>query len=145
MQKNKYMENLFLIVAYVLGTRAIGLNNKLLWTNLTADMRHFVRVTKGSVVIVGRTTNETFTRQLIGRDIIIVTSDPHYWPKNYEVTDPERIHVCTSIEAAIELAQRIADGRNIFIIGGEQIYAEILYTESHEAVRDYCDRSGSRS
>jgi dihydrofolate reductase len=121
------VENLFMIVAYVLSTRAIGYKNKSLWNILKADMRNFVRITKGSVVIVGRVTDETFTKQLFGRDIIIVTSDPHYWPKNYEVTDPLKIHIRPSLEAAYELAQEIANGRNIFIIGGEQIYTEALY------------------
>jgi len=130
------MENLYLIVAYVLGTRAIGINGDLLWNLLKPDMRNFVAVTKGGILIVGRKTNDSFRKQLPGRHVIVVTNDLEYQPK-YEVTNKSKIWKRHSIEDGLALAEILVDdvhegeqNRKIFIAGGEQIYKQFLESSS---------------
>jgi dihydrofolate reductase len=124
------MKNLYLIVAYVQGTRAIGLSNKPLWKNLKADMQNFVQLTRGHIIIVGSVTFKTFGKPLQNRLNIIVTRDRSYVPPG--VTDENRhlVYVCHSLEEAVGYAQMVADGRKVYIAGGEQIYTEVLYTPS---------------
>jgi dihydrofolate reductase len=121
------MENLYLIVAYVLGTKAIGFKNKSLWDFLKDDMQNFVRLTKGNILIVGSVTFETFGGPFKNRLTIIVTRNRNYVPSG--ITDENRhlVYICYSLEEAVGYAQMVADGRRIYIAGGEQIYTEVLY------------------
>ena len=54
--------------------REIGKDNKLLW-NLKDDMKHFVNVTKGKNVVMGRKTFDSFpNRPLKGRNNYVLSN-----------------------------------------------------------------------
>lgn len=53
---------------------AIGKDNKLLW-NLKDDMKHFVKITKGRTVVMGRKTFESLPNgPLKGRENIVISN-----------------------------------------------------------------------
>jgi Dihydrofolate reductase len=101
---------------------AIGCNNKLL-TSIPADMKFFRETTTGKVVVMGRRTLESFPsgQPLKNRTNIVLTSD-----KQCEVKDAIVVH---TIEALRELLKGY-NSEDIFIIGGESVYRQML---------PYCD------
>ena len=101
---------------------AIGNGNKLL-VSIPQDMKFFRETTMGKVVVMGRKTLETFPggQPLKKRTNIVITSD-----KNYSVKDAIVVH---SIEEALEELKKYDDDE-IFVIGGESIYRQML---------PYCD------
>jgi len=101
---------------------AIGCNNKLL-TSIPADMKFFRETTMGKVVVMGRRTLESFPsgQPLKNRTNIVLTSD-----KQCEVKDAIVVH---TIEALQELLKGY-NSEDIFIIGGESVYRQML---------PYCD------
>jgi dihydrofolate reductase len=116
-----------IIVAHDLGF-VIGKDGGMPGWKLPLDMKIFKERTTGHIVIMGRKTFESFPekyRPLPGRINIIISRDKNYQP----VPTNEDTYVCTSYEAAIELAEKLAlpDNKKIFIIGGGEIYREALY------------------
>ena len=101
---------------------AIGKDGSLL-TRIPADQRYFRAMTEGSVVIMGRKTLESFPggRPLKNRVNIVITRNPDY--------RPDGVTVVGSVEKAAQEALRYA-GREVFVIGGGEIYREML---------PYCD------
>lgn len=97
---------------------AIGLKNKLL-VSIPADMKFFRETTMGKVVVMGRKTLESFPggQPLKKRTNIVLTSD-----KNYQVKDAI---VVNSIEALLEELKNY-DEEEIYVIGGESIYRQLL-------------------
>ena len=87
------------------------------------DLKHFREETTGKVVVLGRKTLETFPQgmPLKNRINIILSKDP-----NYQVKDAIVVH---SIEELLEELKKY-DEENIYIIGGESIYRQML---------PYCD------
>ena len=107
-----------LIVA-IAKNNAIGKDNNLLW-HLPADMKFFKETTTGHCIITGRKNYESIPskyRPLKDRTNIVVTRSLDYKEDNWAV--------CNSIEAAIELAKSIGE-KEVFVIGGGQIYQECL-------------------
>ncbi|MBX2817472.1 MAG: dihydrofolate reductase [Saprospiraceae bacterium] len=99
------------IAAYA-NNRAIGKGNDLPW-HLPADMKYFMRTTKGHHVIMGRKTYQSMGRPLSKRTNIVITRDPFF------VADG------TIVVHTIEEALSVADGHHeqeVFIIGGGEIY-----------------------
>lgn len=82
-----------------------------------ADMRHFVRCTKGHTVIMGRKTLMSFPggRPLRDRRNIVLTRDASF--------SPEGVEVAASVEAALAL---IADGEEAWVVGGAEVYRQML-------------------
>lgn len=97
---------------------AIGLGNKLL-VSIPADMKFFRQTTTGKVVVMGRKTLESFPggQPLKNRTNIVITRDANYKVK-------EGIVVST-IEEALEELKKYKD-EDIFVIGGESIYRQML-------------------
>ena len=97
---------------------AIGLGNKLL-VSIPADMKFFRQTTTGKVVVMGRKTLESFTggQPLKNRTNIVITRDA-----NYKVKDGI---VVSTIEEALEELKKYND-EDIFVIGGESIYRQML-------------------
>ena len=98
----------------------IGKNNDLIW-HLPADMRFFTQTTKGHIVIMGRRNWDSIPlkfRPLSERINVVVTRNPDF--------KDEGCVVFHSIEAAIEHYQKTDATRDIFIIGGGQIYNHSL-------------------
>ena len=97
---------------------AIGKDNKLL-VSIPQDMKFFRETTMGGVVVMGRKTLETFPggQPLKKRTNIVITRD-----KNYSVKDAIAVH---SVEEAVEELKKY-DGEDIYVIGGESIYRQML-------------------
>jgi dihydrofolate reductase len=91
----------------------IGIRNTLPW-RLPEDLAFFKRTTTGHPVIMGRKTFESIGRPLPNRRNIVVTRDA-----GWRTDGAETAH---SVEQAIALAGE----EEIFVIGGAQIYREIL-------------------
>lgn len=101
------------MIAAVAKNNAIGRGNKLLW-RLRDDMQMFVRTTTGHPVLMGRKTFESLKGPLPKRQNIVITRRQDY--------KPDGVDVAHSIEEAIYIAQ----GEELFIIGGGIIYQEAM-------------------
>lgn len=99
-----------LIVAHGLN-REIGLNNELLW-KLPVDMKHFKETTTGKTVVMGRNTFNSIGKPLPNRQNIVLSAKGPI----------EGVTVLDSIESILSMAK----DREIFIIGGEQVYKAFL-------------------
>ena len=115
------------IVAAIGKNRELGAKNKLLW-HIPEDMERFKRLTTGKVVVMGRKTYESIPekfRPLPNRINIVVTRDLNYFTRdeNYQINN-KNVFVSHSIEDAITKAKEF--NKEIFIIGGAQIYKESL-------------------
>ena len=102
------------VIAAIATNNALGKDNDLIWY-LPADLKRFKKVTTGHYIIMGRNTFESIGKPLPNRTTIIITRN-----KNYS---KEGCLTAASIEEAIELAKEEAQ---LFIIGGAQIYKEIM-------------------
>lgn len=102
----------------------IGVNGKLPW-HLPGDLAHFRELTTGHVVIAGSSTQESIVEQLghpLPRRITIVVSRSARSTHGSVVT-------CHSPELALMTSHAIeafAGGDQVFVIGGAQIYAQLL-------------------
>lgn len=106
-------------IAAVAENGVIGNKGQLPW-NLPDDMRFFQRTTLHHHVITGRKNYESIPpkyRPLRDRVNIVVTRTQGYQAPG--------AWVCASLEAAIDIA-RVAEQKEVFIIGGGQLYAEAL-------------------
>lgn len=90
----------------------IGKKNQLLF-RISADLKRFKALTMGHPIIMGRKTYQSIGRVLPGRTNIIVT-------RNADFNVPGA-KVVNSLNAALKLA-KILDDREIFIIGGGEIF-----------------------
>ena len=97
--------------------RGIGIDGRIPW-HLSDDLRLFKRLTMGHTLIQGRVTWESIGRPLPGRRMVVLTRQ-----EDYRV--PEGVAVCSSLDAALELARRAGD-EEAFIGGGEGVYREAL-------------------
>jgi dihydrofolate reductase len=102
------------MIAAMARGRVIGANGSLPW-RLPADMRHFVRTTRGKPVIMGRRNYEDIGGPLPKRQNIVVTRRAGYVAPGCRVVD----HPDAAIEAAGEAEEPM-------IIGGQQIYEAFL-------------------
>jgi dihydrofolate reductase len=97
----------------------IGKDNHLLW-RLPNDMRFFKNTTWAMPVIMGRKTFESFSgSELPGRFNIVVTRQKEL--KNRS----DKVKIADNLNGAIALAKE-TDCKEIFVIGGGQIYAESM-------------------
>lgn len=94
----------------------IGKNNKLLW-HLPQDLKYFKNVTWAMPVIMGRKTFESLGKPLNGRYNIVITRQ-----KNWK---PEGVVVVSDLQAAYKAAEA-ADTREVFVLGGGEIYAQAI-------------------
>lgn len=107
------MTQISLIVAYA-NQRVIGKNNRMPW-HLPEDLAHFKRTTLGAPVIMGRKTWEAIGKPLPGRRNIVISRNP-----NLSLNDAVVTH---SLSEALSYCK---DVKEVFIIGGAQIYAQAL-------------------
>ena len=108
---------------------AIGKNNKMLW-HLPNDFKYFKQNTIGHSIIMGRKTFESIGKPLPERRNIVLTRDMNY--RNDEVD------VANSVQEVLNYCR---DEREIFILGGADIYKQtlpladrILLTRVHSAL-----------
>lgn len=104
------------IIAAVAENNVIGNAGELPWY-IPEDLKHFREITTGHVVIMGRKTWESILarlgKPLPGRTCVVLTKQVAY-----EV--PKGVSVFTNLEEALVKYSE----KNLFIIGGAQLYAE---------------------
>lgn len=94
--------------------RVIGRGQELPW-RLPADMRHFVCLTRGKPIVMGRRCHEAIGRALPGRQNIVLSQNRVFRAPGCTV-----VH---GLETALALAAGVPE---IMVIGGEQIYRLFL-------------------
>lgn len=100
------------IIVAVAQNGAIGKNNELIW-RLSDDLKLFKTRTVGNTVIMGRKTYDSIGRPLPNRTNIVISRSK---------IKIEGISVVNSLKEALDEAENLNPGKEIFIIGGEQIY-----------------------
>lgn len=110
-------KNALTLIAAVGRNRAIGKENRLLWS-LPEDMKFFKETTQGATVIMGRKTWESLPprfRPLPGRRNLVITRQQGY--------DAPGAEVFNDLPPAIQAAR---DDASVFVIGGAELYALAL-------------------
>ena len=106
---------LHLIVACA-ENRVIGRDGKLPW-RIPEDLKFFHDQTAGQIVVLGRVCFETWPRvALNGRRPVVITRNA--------ALARDGVHVAPSLAAALAIAETLPG--EIYICGGERIYAEAL-------------------
>ena len=116
-KKAKHKTNPVILIAGIQKDRGIGYQGKLLF-NLKEDMQHFVEATTGHTVVMGRKTWESIPkkfRPFSNRTNIVITRNKEYVAKGAIVVN--------KLYQALEQAP---NGKNIYIIGGGEIYKQAL-------------------
>jgi dihydrofolate reductase len=99
-------------IAAMSKNRVIGVDNDLPW-HLPADMKYFMRTTRGHHVVMGRKTFESMGVPLKARTNIVITRDLFYTASG--------ILVAHSLHEALEIAS-VNHENEVFVIGGSEIY-----------------------
>jgi dihydrofolate reductase len=106
------------IIAAIAQNGIIGKNGKLPW-NSDEEMKHFQETTKGSVVLVGRVTFESFGKPLKKRMNVVISS------KKKLADGYDNVVVYSDLDDAYNyLSEQDID--KVFICGGKNIYEEEL-------------------
>ena len=98
--------------------RVIGAENAMPW-HIPADLKFFREKTWGKPVIMGRKTFQSIGRALAGRVNIVIT-------RNKAFTAPGVITAPTPDHALKQAREKAPDAEEIMIIGGAQIYRQML-------------------
>jgi len=101
------------LIAAVGANRAIGRDNGMPW-HLPEDLAHFKATTLGHTLVMGRRTYDSIGRTLPGRTTVVVTRQAGW--------SGPGVLVAHSLEQALEMA----DGGEVFVAGGGEIYAQAL-------------------
>src|SRR5690606_25230163 len=102
--------------AYSKINKIIGNEGKIPWY-IPSDLKRFKKITEYNKIVMGRKTFESLNKKpLKNRDCYIVSNN-----LNYQV--PE---TCVVINSYYPIILNDIDGKEIFIIGGEQIYKMFL-------------------
>ncbi len=105
----------FKAIAAMSLNRAIGIENRIPW-HLPEDFKWFKQMTTGQVIVMGRKTYESIGKPLPNRTTIVLSRSGAPIPGVQVVADLTRI----------DPADPALAGRQIFICGGAQIYAQAL-------------------
>ena len=95
------------------GNRVIGRDGKLPW-HLPEDLKFFKRTTLGHPILMGRKTFDSIGRPLPGRKNIVLSRT---------MPPREGVEVIRDIS---ELPRVCGDAEKVFLIGGAQLFAELL-------------------
>ena len=104
------------IIAAIGKNREIGLNNDLIW-KISEDLQNFKKITMGKHLVLGRRTYQSIGKSLVGRKIIVLTSDPYFQAPGCKVA--------TSIDEAIFYAKQAGE-QELMICGGAKVYKDFL-------------------
>ena len=104
------------IIAAVGKNREIGLNNDLIW-KISEDLQNFKKITMGKHLVLGRKTYQSIGKALVGRKVIVLTSDPYFKAPGCKVA--------TSIDEAIFYAKQAGEDE-LMICGGAKVYKDFL-------------------
>jgi dihydrofolate reductase len=105
------------LICAVGNNREIGRGGDLVW-RISEDLKRFKRITMGHPMVMGRKTFESIGCALPGRTSIVVTRQDGYEAKGCVVVG--------SIDEAIEVAGTCEGGEEVFVIGGGQLYQELI-------------------
>jgi dihydrofolate reductase len=108
------------IIVAAAENHVIGKDNDLVW-DLPTDMKFFKEKTKGHPVITGRKNYESIPekyRPLAGRVNIVITRQVNYHAPGAVVE--------SSIDAAIQYAKQHHANKEVFVIGGAEIYKQTI-------------------
>jgi dihydrofolate reductase len=96
------------------GSRVIGLKNKIPW-KLRGEQGWFKEVTMGHAILMGRKTFESIGEPLAGRRNLVVTRTANF----------AGVELIRDLEE-FDPAPYETDGKEIFVIGGAEIYLALL-------------------
>ena len=102
----------FKAIAAMSLNRVIGAGNKIPW-HLPEDFKWFKQMTTGNVVVMGRKTFESVGKPLPNRETIVLSRGSFSHPG------------VKTIRSLDDLPPLVA-GREVFIAGGAQVYAQAL-------------------
>ena len=110
---------MFSIIVAKAKNNVIGKQGEIPW-KLSADLKHFAKITKGHTVVMGRKTYESIIQRLghplADRNNIIITSQEKFVAPDCEI-----------IKNINEIIQKYSNSNEeIFIIGGGEIYKQFL-------------------
>lgn len=123
----------FIIIACINQKRAIGKNGKLLY-HIGNDISNFARMTKNNgVVIMGRKTFESLPNgePLKDRINIILTSNEEYGINQ----DFDNVYIVHSIKDTVELCEAFFSDKELFVIGGEELYRQFMDNDLVDEMR----------
>jgi dihydrofolate reductase len=108
----------------------IGAGGTMPW-HLPEDLKHFSRATKGSPVVMGRRTWESFPpryRPLPGRTNIVITSDDDFAEEGaVRARDlADALHLAGEALGPPSPETADNDGATIWVIGGGRVYREAM-------------------
>jgi dihydrofolate reductase len=83
--------------------------------HLSADLKYFKKITLGKPIMMGRKTCESIGRPLPGRRNIVISRDPDFNQKGFDVFNTP--------DAALADCQQQAE---VMVIGGAQLYQALL-------------------
>ena len=104
------------IIVAISENNAIGKDNQLLF-RLKEDLKNFKRLTTDNVVIMGRKTYESIGKPLPNRVNLILSRQKE---------NVDNIETFETLENAIDFSKQKYPDKEIFIIGGGQIYKQSL-------------------
>ncbi len=107
---------LALIVAYT-RNRVIGNKGKIPW-KIKGEQKRFRELTTGNVVIMGRKSYEEIGRPLPNRFTVVVSTTAGF--------EAENCTTASSLQEAVEKAEKLQPGKNIYISGGAGLYGEAV-------------------
>lgn len=116
------------LIAALAEQRVIGINNTLPW-KLSADLKRFKELTSNHTLLMGRKTFESLGRPLPTRRHVCIS---RAYPSDRLSPDerwPEQVFWCGDLFAALPLIEAqglISDDKTLFVIGGAEIYAQVL-------------------
>lgn len=102
------------IIVAMSRNRVIGKDKKLLW-HIPEDLKNFKKLTTGNTVIMGRKTFESIGKPLPNRQNIVISRSMK--PK-------AGVDICPTMEKALAKAESY--GKEVFVIGGGEIYKQTL-------------------
>lgn len=128
--------NLSLVVAYSIRTRAIGLLGELPWPRLSEDLARFAALTRGHSIIMGRNTfesSEVGGVPLPGRRNVVLSRNAGWapppgvvhaedWREALLLADSGFGGAGYDDGAVMTEAGGMGMERNIFVVGGEEVY-----------------------
>ena len=105
----------FKAIAAMSENRVIGAGNRIPW-RLPEDFKWFKKMTTGNVVVMGRKTFESIGKPLPDRATIVLSRSGFAYPG---------VRTFSNLEA-IDPSDPALAGKDVFICGGAEIYAQAL-------------------
>jgi len=111
------------LIAAMSENRVIGRAGRLPW-HISADLKHFQRLTTGHAIVMGRKTFETLDGPLPNRRNMVLSRRPDYACGGVGGSASGGVEVFATLEAALAAVEPRGD--EVFIVGGGEIYRAAL-------------------